>query len=59
MSVNTMLADHLSDIIRRYDTTRPITSGCNEPSPNNALRSLSQLDRPVVGVLPREENLLR
>lgn len=37
MSVNTLLADHLSDIIRRYDTTRPITAGCNEPSPNNHL----------------------
>ena len=37
ISVNTMLADHLSDIIRRYDTTRPITAGCNEPSPGNHL----------------------
>ena len=36
-SVNTMLCDHLADIVRRYDTTRPITSGCNEPSPNNHL----------------------
>ena len=37
MSVQTLLADHLSDIVRRYDTTRPITAGCNEPSPNNHL----------------------
>jgi beta-galactosidase len=37
MSVNTLLADHLSDIIRRYDKTRPITAGCNEPSPGNHL----------------------
>ena len=37
MSVNTLLADHLSDIIRRYDTSRPITAGCNEPSPGNHL----------------------
>ena len=36
-SVNTLLCDHLADIVRRYDTTRPITSGCNEPSPNNHL----------------------
>ena len=37
MSVNTLLADHLSEIIRRYDTSRPITAGCNEPSPGNHL----------------------
>ena len=37
MSVNTLLADHLADIVRRYDTTRPITAGCNEPSPGNHL----------------------
>ncbi len=37
MSVNTLLADHLADIVRRYDTTRPVTAGCNEPSPNNHL----------------------
>ena len=37
MSVNTMLCDHLADIVRRYDTSRPITAGCNEPSPGNHL----------------------
>ncbi|MBQ7419617.1 MAG: DUF4982 domain-containing protein [Prevotella sp.] len=37
ISVNTLLADHLADIVRRYDTTRPITAGCNEPSPSNHL----------------------
>jgi len=37
MSVNTLLCDHLADIVRRYDTTRPITAGCNEPNPNNHL----------------------
>ena len=37
LSVNTLLADHLSDIVRRLDTTRPITAGCNEPSPQNHL----------------------
>ena len=37
MSVNTLLCDHLADIVRRYDTTRPITAGCNEPDPNNHL----------------------
>ena len=47
MSVNTLLADHLSDIVRRYDTTRPITAGCNEPSPNNHLFRGKAID--VVG----------
>ena len=44
MSVNTLLADHLSDIIRRYDTTRPITAGCNEPSPGNHLFKGKDID---------------
>ena len=44
MSVNTLLADHLSDIVRRYDTTRPITAGCNEPSPGNHLFKGNALD---------------
>ena len=46
-SVNTLLADHLADIVRRYDTTRPITAGCNEPSPNNHLFKGKALD--IVG----------
>ncbi len=47
ISVNTLLADHLSDIVRRYDTTRPITAGCNEPSPDNHLFKGKALD--IVG----------
>ena len=43
-SVNTLLAEHLADIIRRYDTTRPITAGCNEPSPGNHLFKGKALD---------------
>ena len=46
-SINTLLADHLADIVRRYDTTRPITAGCNEPSPNNHLFKGKALD--IVG----------
>lgn len=46
-SVNTLLADHLADIVRRYDTTRPIIAGCNEPSPNNHLFKGKALD--IVG----------
>ena len=47
MSVNTLLADHLADIVRRYDTSRPITAGCNEPSPGNHLFKGKAID--VVG----------
>lgn len=46
-SVNTLLADHLADIVHRYDTTRPITAGCNEPSPDNHLFKSKALD--IVG----------
>jgi len=46
-SVNTLLADHLADIVRRYDTTRPITAGCNEPSPDNHLFKGKAID--VIG----------
>ena len=44
MSTNTLLAEHLADIVRRYDTTRPITAGCNEPSPDNHLFKGKALD---------------
>ena len=47
MSVQTLLSEHLSDIVRRYDTSRPITAGCNEPSPNNHLFKGKALD--IVG----------
>ena len=43
-SFNTQLAENLSEIIRRYDTTRPITAGCNEPSPDNHLFKGKALD---------------
>ena len=50
MSVYTLLANHLSDIVRRYDTMkgmgspRPVTAGCNEPSPGNHLFKGKALD---------------
>ena len=37
MSPNSLLTRHLADIVKRYDTTRPILAGCNEPDPNNHL----------------------
>lgn len=43
-SVNSLLTRHLADIIKRYDTTRPITAGCNEPSPKNHLFKSGAID---------------
>ena len=44
MSVNSILCRNLCDIVRRYDTTRPITAGCNEPDPKNHLFKSGALD---------------
>ena len=44
LSVNSLLTRHLAEIVRRYDKTRPITSGCNEPSPNNHLFKSGVID---------------
>ena len=44
LSVNSLLTRHLAEIVRRYDTSRPITSGCNEPSPNNHLFKSGAID---------------
>ncbi|MGM9733593.1 MAG: glycoside hydrolase family 2 TIM barrel-domain containing protein, partial [Prevotella sp.] len=44
LSVNSILTRNLCNIVRRYDTTRPITAGCNEPDPNNHLFKSGALD---------------
>ncbi len=44
LSVQSLLTRHLADIVRRYDSSRPITAGCNEPSPNNHLFKSGALD---------------
>ena len=44
LSPNSLLTIHLADIIKRYDTTRPITAGCNEPSPDNHLFKSGAID---------------
>ena len=44
MSVNSILTKWLADIIKRYDTTRPVTAGCNEPDPNNHLFKSGAID---------------
>ncbi len=44
LSVQSLLTRHLAEIVRRYDTSRPITAGCNEPSPNNHLFKSGAID---------------
>ena len=44
LSVNSILTRRLCNIVRRYDTTRPITAGCNEPDPGNHLFRSGALD---------------
>ena len=43
-SVQSLLTRHLADIVRRYDSSRPVTAGCNEPSPGNHLFKSGALD---------------
>lgn len=44
MSVNSLLTIKLADLVRELDPTRPITAGCNEPSPGNHLFMSGALD---------------
>lgn len=44
LSVNSLLTRHLAEIVKRYDTTRPITAGCNEANPNNHLFKSGAID---------------
>ena len=44
LSVNSLLTRHLAEIVKRYDTTRPITAGCNEPNSNNHLFKSGSID---------------
>ncbi len=43
-SVGEAITRHLSGIVRRHDTSRPITAGCNEPSTGNHLFRSGALD---------------
>ncbi len=43
-SVQSLLTQHLAEIVKRYDTSRPILAGCNEPSPNNHLFKSGAID---------------
>ena len=47
MTVNSLITARLAGIIRELDSTRPITAGCNEPSPGNHLFRSGAID--VIG----------
>ncbi len=44
VSVNSLLTKKLSDMVKNLDATRPVTAGCNEPSPDNHLFRSGALD---------------
>ena len=44
MSVNSLLAKKLADMVKQLDPTRPVTAGNNEPDPNNHLFRSGALD---------------
>lgn len=41
---NSLLTRHLVELVKRYDVSRPITAGCNEPDPNNHLFKSGVID---------------
>ena len=44
LSVQSLLTRHMAEVVKCYDTSRPITAGCNEPSPGNHLFKSGALD---------------
>lgn len=44
MTPNALLTRHLVNIVKALDSTRPVTAGCNEPSPKNHLFKSEALD---------------
>ena len=44
LSVQSLLTRHLAEIVKRYDDSRPITAGCNEPNPGNHLFKSGAID---------------
>lgn len=55
LSVNSLLTKKLADFVRNIDPTRPITSGCNEPNPNNHLFKSGALD--IIGYNYHNQNI--
>ena len=44
LSVQSLMTQHLAEIVKRYDASRPITAGCNEPAPGNHLFKSGAID---------------
>ena len=55
MSVNSLITARLAEIIKNLDPTRPITAGCNEPSPGNHLFRSGAID--VIGYNYHNQNV--
>lgn len=56
-SVNSLLTAKLSGIVHSLDPTRPVTSGCNEPSPYNHLFRSGALD--IIGFNYHNSDVLK
>ena len=55
MTVNSLITARLAEIIKELDPTRPITAGCNEPSPGNHLFRSGAID--VIGYNYHNQNV--
>ena len=55
MTVNSLITVRLADIIKKLDPTRPVTAGCNEPSPGNHLFRSGAID--VIGYNYHNQNV--
>ncbi len=57
MSVNSLLTKKLAEMVRELDPSRPITAGCNEPSPDNHLFRSNALD--IIGFNYHNQDALK
>jgi beta-galactosidase len=55
MTVNSLITARLAGIIKELDPTRPVTAGCNEPSPGNHLFRSGAID--VIGYNYHNQNV--
>ena len=55
MTVNSLITARLAGIIKNLDPTRPVTAGCNEPSPGNHLFRSGAID--VIGYNYHNQNV--
>ena len=54
-NINSFITRNLVESIKELDTTRPVTAGCNEPSPNNNLFRSGAID--VIGYNYHNQNV--